>query len=736
MIVVRVISEAQAIETRMCYADTTAFPFSSEWQYLSTDVFLFNGHQFDKVINNISMSNTKKKKKILANERLEYLYITAQLMNVKYFGDNDVVYPLYNFQISNDAESKYQTFVSENIEAIRIIDNLPLYSAGNNIDAKIDVKALTSGDKDNIMGFFGRQLQNLAQTGGFGKPVLALIGEMGNFIESNAKKKEYRFSSTIRLFEQKSFDTRLHSIRVYAMVTPNTPAIRMNTAAIGKFMDTCTAAELTKGDLEKLLAYKSYPLIVVANYKSLYKLDGISGDEVNFANIDKRKVNVENNYRDKLISDDTYKQEKTFTDFLTIFANFKSQIELYTLNARTGNIDAANNALGSIVQSYVGLLNEYNLINFKYKDNNIFIKSFKTEYASIIDFASYYLENDPILRGVKGLCSTLIDMNKSGIPLKPTDQENMLRNLRHRDNLNDDFNTKTKEGQNITTLINQIENSLFAQEFNPLIAKLNSTPVKEDVKDENLALLSEKMSATSCQICRDRTQEAIKHYYNRLEELQKANRLKEYTDLSRNTELTLIGYRKTLIRLKNNINKYPQGSVEFTAYARQTAEIERDVNNLKDIIVLNLNDKNSQTIESANAKILSLIDAVNANIEFIKQNNPSLMEEIKTETIETETTKTGNVNNLNDETSTETGETNKSNVETSTETGNVNNLNEETSTETDNVNNLNEKTSTKTGEMNKSNEEISTETGEANKPNNATLTGSDEANKLNYFTAS
>jgi hypothetical protein len=632
IVIFRTASDAQAFETRMCFADTTSFSFSGEWQYLSTDIFLFNGHKFDKVINDVYLPSTKKgKKRVLANEKLEYLYITAQLLNVKYFGDNDVVYPLYNFQITNDNESKYQTFVSENIEAIRIIDNLPLYSAGNNIDAKIDVKALTSSDKDNLMGFFGRQLQNLAQTGGIGKPILALIGEMGNFIESNAKKKEYRFSSTIRLFEQKSFDTRLHSIRIYVMVTPNAPAIYMNTATISKFMDTCTVSELTRADLEKLISYKTYPIVVVANYKSLYKLDGISGDEVNFANIDKRKVNVENNYRDKLINDETYKQEKTFTEFLTIFANFKSQIELYTLNARTGNIDAANNALGGIVLSYVGLLNEYNMINFKYKDNNIFIKSFKSEYASIIDFASYYLENDPTLRGVKVMCTTLVDLNKNGIPLKPSEQENALRNLRHIDNVKGDFNTKTKEGQNIITLINQIENSLFVQEFNPLIAKLNSTPVREDTKDENVAQLNEKISSTSCQICRDRTQDAVKHYYNRLEDLQKTNRLKEYIELSRNAEMSLFNYNKMLVLLKRNIAVYPQESMEFSAYSRRISEIERDVNNMKEIIVTNMNDKNSQTIESSNAKILNLTDLINVNIDFIRQNSPALLEEVKTE---------------------------------------------------------------------------------------------------------
>jgi hypothetical protein len=629
-------SNAQAIETRMCFTDTTGFRFSGEWQYLSTDVFLFNGHQFDKVINDIYLPKDKKgKKRALANEKLEYLYITAQLMNVKYFGDNDVVYPLYNFQITNDQESKYQTFVSENIEAIRIIDNLPLYSAGNNIDAKIEVKALTSSDKDNIMGFFGKQLQNLAQTGGIGRPILALIGEMGNFIESNAKKKEYRFSSTIRLFEQKNFDTRLHSIRIYAMVTPNTPVLKLNTAILSKFMDTCSVSELTRGDLEKLLPYRNYPLIIVANYKSLYRLDGISGDEVNFANIDKRKVNVENNYRDKLISDETYKQEKTFTDFLTIFANFKSQIELYTLNARTGNIDAANNALGSIVQSYVGLVSEYDLINFKYKDNNIFIKSFKSEYASIIDFASYYLENDPTLRGVKIMCNTLVELNKKGIPLKPADQDNVLRNLRHIDNLNNDFRTKTKEGQNITSLINQVENSLFAQEFNVAIAKLNSTPVQEGIKNELLIQLSERLSSTSCQICRDRTQEAIKHYYNRLEDVQKVNRLKEYSELVRKTELNLLTYNKQLILLKNNLSsKYTEGSIEFDTYNRIISEIERDINNLKDMLSMNVNDKNSQTIESSNSKIVGFIDTINNNFEFIRQNNQTLLEEVNSTVVD------------------------------------------------------------------------------------------------------
>ena len=621
-----------SIETRLCFADTASYSFSGEWQYLSTDIYLFNGDKFNKVINDLYLpANKKGKKRGAANEELEYLYITAQLMNVKYFGDNDIVYPLFNFKIGRDADEKYRTFVNDNIENVRIIDNLPLYAANNKIDAKIDVKALTYNDKDNILGFFGRQLQNLANIGSVGFPVMSLIGEMGNFIESNTKKKEYRFSSTIRLFEQKNFDVRLHSVRVYVMVTPNTPLVRMNTKPLENFLDTCRYSELSRALLNRLIDYRAYPLIVVANYKSLYKMQSVSGDEVNFANIDRRKVIIENNYRDKLINENTYRQEKNFIDFLTVFANFKNQLELYTLNARTGNRDGAIAALTGLVQAYVSLLQEYEVINFKYRGDKIFNTAFKTEYSSIIDFASFYLENDHNLRGVKSMCNTLTALNKNGMPAKSEEKESALRSLNYIDNMHRDFKLKIKEGQNISAWSEQIESALFHQFFKADIDKLNLSPTAPGEKNEDLQLLNEKIAATPCKLCREKATETIKNYYDRLETLNRNDKLNQYLATLKLADSEIIAGANKLKLIKEQFAIiYPDTtSLDYETYNRKTAEIESEIRNLEGLTTANIDDKHSQEIATLNEKIISTINVIKEYFEFIQKNNPALLNEIQ-----------------------------------------------------------------------------------------------------------
>ncbi|HUX54765.1 MAG TPA: hypothetical protein VMV56_10145, partial [Williamwhitmania sp.] len=35
------------IKTNLVFSDTVKTPFSNQWQYLSTDIYLFNGHTFN-----------------------------------------------------------------------------------------------------------------------------------------------------------------------------------------------------------------------------------------------------------------------------------------------------------------------------------------------------------------------------------------------------------------------------------------------------------------------------------------------------------------------------------------------------------------------------------------------------------------------------------------------------------------------------------------------------------------
>ena len=87
------------IEPKLIFSDTANFSFTGEWQYLSTDIFMFNGDKFSNLINELDFARVepkakRRKKTALEQENLEYLFITASLKNVKFFGDNDITYPL------------------------------------------------------------------------------------------------------------------------------------------------------------------------------------------------------------------------------------------------------------------------------------------------------------------------------------------------------------------------------------------------------------------------------------------------------------------------------------------------------------------------------------------------------------------------------------------------------------------------------------------------------------------
>ena len=620
-----------SIETRLCYSDTTRFNFTGEWQYLSTDIYLFNGNKFSRVINELD-NKSGKRKKGLSEEQLEYLYITAQLINVRFFGDNNVVYPLYNFRINKDKENKYQTLVSDNIESIRIIDNLPLYSANDKIDAKIDVNAITHNDRDNIFGVIGAQLRNLANLMIPSNAVLSLIGEMGSFIESNSKKKEYKFSSTIRLFEQKNFDTRLHSIRIYAITAQTTPAVRLNDIKLKRYFDTCNMPELSRGMLDKLIGYQHYPLIVVANYKSLYRMASISGDEVSFANIDKRKVQIENNYSNKLISEETYRQERDFITFLTIFANFKSQLELYTLNARMANVEATFNALGTTTQQYCSLLESYEKINYKYRNNKTFSSVFQSEYKSILDFADFYLENDHNLRAAKSMVSSMYTLNSDGIPQQPSEIEAALRNLRFIDNMSSDFKTKAKDAQTINILIRNLENSLMTKSFNADIQTVKTMSAVSE-KAEVLQRLKERMGTTHCITCRDKAMESIKSYNNRYEEYIKRQILRTHDSIVIASRADLNEYMSLYKNLSLQFNQIPNPldgigndttlfQMQYIQISRKLTEVSNGIEDLGNFINYDVKDKSIDIIESLDQKINDVKLKTHENITFV---NTSLM---------------------------------------------------------------------------------------------------------------
>ncbi len=611
------------IEPRLIYSDTASFNFTGEWQYLSTDIFLLNGDKFSTLINELDFARVepkknRRKKMAVEEEQLEYLFITANLKNVKFFGDNDITYPLYNFQISRDKDSKYQTFVSDNIDHVRIIDNLPLYSARDYIDAEIRVRAITNNDRDQVLALVASQLKNLSKITSPTDAVMAIIGEFGNFIEANTKKKEYRFSSTIRLFEQKNFDTRLHSIRLYLLTTANTPQVPFTAMPVRQLLDTVAHGRLTRNQLRQLVSIRDYPVIVVANYKSLYRTEQITGDEVTFANIEKRKIKVENDFRQGLINAETYRQEKDLLNFLNVFAQFKNHLDVYSLNYRTGNTDAISVSLFRVMQYYRQLLKAYDEMKFKYRGNSTFNTIFNREYESILSFASLYMDDDHNLKSTKALVNTLVSLEANPNVAK-TELESTIANLRFSGIFKTELMNQNLEGQLVTNHLARLEEMLYRAQFEAEVEKLRKTDATTKNRNASDNLL--KMArTTSCVVCRERSMNAITEFTQKLDQ----HYLKQ--ELLRNDSIASalqpwIFTRIELIQLmrQNLYAMYPDNpNLESARYLNgKLTEIERDVNNIRDFLRIDLGGKDLSMVKNLNEKLIAIKRQADANVEML-----------------------------------------------------------------------------------------------------------------------
>lgn len=614
------------IEPKLVFSDTSNFEFTGEWQYLSTDIYLFNGEKFANLINELDFTNVKSgkrkaRKKGIEEERLEHLLITANLKNVKFFGGNDITYPLYNFQITKDNDSKYQTFVSDNIESIRIIDNLPLYSANNFIDAEIRVRAITNNDADQMLNLVASQLKNISKLLNPTEAIFGIIGEFGNFLDANTRKKEYRFSSTIRLFEQKNFDTRIHSIKVYALSTANSKSVEIDPQPLSTYIDTLNHTSVSKLTLKKLISHTEYPLVVVVNYKSLYDMVEVTGDEVNFANIEKRKFKIESDFRAGLINADTYRQEKDYINFLTVFANLKSNLEVYSLSYKTGNTDALSSSLFRMLQYYRQLIKASDEIKFKYKGNTTYLNVFKKEYESILGYASLYLDDDHNLKQLKNLVKTLIEL-EANPNIQQSSLESVISSLRFSDMFKTDMMTQSQEGQLISNHLQRLEEQYYQSAFEPDIKGLSNINAQTDI-----TLLKQRVRNTPCGVCRSRGLDAIKEYDSRCNEYMRKKELAKVDSIINTLKPWVFSKLQSIALIKSNFTvQFPNSDGnDGSTYLQQLVETaERDVNNIKDFMRIDVAEKDISILKGFFEKLQTLKGKVDESLANVCKLKPAL----------------------------------------------------------------------------------------------------------------
>jgi len=585
LLFIKSVSSQTDIETKLVLADTVNFSFTSEWQYLSSDIYLFNAGKFDQLINELNFHEIgrKKKSRIRSQEKLEYLFVSANLKNVKYFGGSEMVYPLYNFQVNREKDKKYHTYISDNINHIRIIDNLPLYSSSNTIDAEIKVQAITNNNSDILMNMIGRQLQNISTISHPTQAVLSLIGEFGSFIESNTKKREYRFSSTISLYEQQNFDTRLHSVKVFVLKTENSKGIELDASKLGYYLDSTLNPKPTRQTLGELIHLGNYPFLVVLNYRSMYQMKQISGDEVTQEAIDERRARLLIDYKNGLISDETYQQERDFLRFLTAFVELKSSIEFYKLNQGSGNTLATQKSVPKVISQYSRLLNIEREMEKKYEKSTIYTSIFVGEYKEIVSFSDLYLDADPQLRKAKELVQTLKKLEKEGVEnLDSIRLEQTLVNLSIANELGDFFIKEKAEGTKSVAFSNQISKRLYNQYFSPLLFDLTKMDysVQADILSQNL---KKSAAFTNCSVCRDEVLKTIDDYNRKVYKSRLAVVLHETDQLTKIWNDSILIYTnisksiQQSVSLMSNLENKP---LNFDIYKYHSERFQMHVNGL------------------------------------------------------------------------------------------------------------------------------------------------------------
>ncbi|MBD1398363.1 hypothetical protein H9Q13_14425 [Pontibacter sp. JH31] len=514
----------QNIETRLGYHYNDKFEFSDEWQYLSTDIYLYNGGQFNRVLNELETGVKKDRKNRYAYE-LEHLFITAQLKNLKLFGNDQIVYPLFNFNINRD-KNDYHTQVSDHLEVVRIIDKMPLSSAQNNIDAAINAKAVSTQDGDQVFNLVASQLVNLSNLANPSVAVMSLVGEFGNLLSARAKKKEYKFSSTIRLYEGQNFDTRLHSVKVYVFVPGSVKAVTLKPAKLADYLSKNTS-KLDRRQLEDAIGYKDYPYIVVANYKSLYKVDVLTGDEVTMDLIEKRRQKIQTAYDTKLMNDETYRQEKLYVEFLRIFAEMKQNLNAYRLNYRNNSPEINAKNLFGIMQEYKRMKTAFEAREKEFDKNTTYKNIFRPEYESILGNADLYLDADHNLKNAKVLVNTLQELENNpkawDIPAK---REAALARLSAVELPRADYLSASVEGEAIVRLTKKLEDLQYREVFEKEVKKLADAQASDETVPMRNAL-QDKANTSNCVSCRDKVRDAVSEYNKRYESFRLKEEKKE-----------------------------------------------------------------------------------------------------------------------------------------------------------------------------------------------------------------
>ena len=498
------------ISTKLLFEENSDISFTSEWQYLSTDIYLFNTNKFERLINDLDNDQRKVFKK---KNELEFLTITAKLKNLKYFGNSEIVYPIYNYKVGNNAVASNDSRSSSSQEVIRLIDNLPVSSVDDVVEAKIEGRAVTKNKKNELLNIISNQLINISNFKNPTEAAFYLVGEMGQYMKSLISSTDYQFSSTIRLYEGDNFSKKLHSVKVYALLPPGRDAF-IRTTNLNRLVKS-TNPDVNRKSLDELIRYHDYPLIVVVNYKSKYEMPVIVGEEVTPELIAQRKVQVEKDYDNGLINDAIYRQEKAFTEYLEKFAELNKNLQSYSLALQMGNQLYISQTLFDIITNYREMLTIRQSRDIEFAEMSAYENVFKPEYESVMRNADVYMEKDRNLKSCHIIAENLFLMNNNDSSFSdPQMREAFLSAFYSVELPESKYLQASVMGREILAQITMLENRHYRDVFLPKVNQLMANK-SSDLSQQYRNSLLREVNKTSCEMCKTKVLSGIRSYDER-----------------------------------------------------------------------------------------------------------------------------------------------------------------------------------------------------------------------------
>lgn len=545
------------------FKKTVPYEFNSEWHYLTSDLYLFNGTKFQTTLNGIYAALPKKKR--AESPTPENILITASIDGTAL---GKLSYPIFNFNVKS-ADGALKTYTADSYEAIRLMDNLPLTSIGNSkIDCNINIDIITKATPNKIYDFVAAQLKSISD---FSAPLSAaktLVGELGSLIFSKTNSKEYKFSSTIRLYEEEGFSKRVASVSVYSFIPSQKGTAEISPVALFKYIDETDNPKLDRDQIASLVKCQQYPFMVIVNYKSKYASDPVIGDQTTSETVEARLAKVKKAYENSLLSAEIYTQELKLIDYLNEFVTLKSSINNYTLNTKNRITDDFKPMFLQIFEDFMKMRATMQSRINEFGKNPVFRNEFLPTYQTIMTNAEGYLDGDNNLKNIKNTALAIDEYkNAARSAITPEYNEKTLSTLH-----STAFPENTGENSALSelhALTSQIENEQYAKVFASKVDKLKSMHPGADATSFCEKLKSD-VNSTYCRLCRERANVVINDYMQRQEDENRrlaAARLDDKIADARDQIFTILQKEKIIRRHFDN--DFPDGMPEDVEYVKE-----------------------------------------------------------------------------------------------------------------------------------------------------------------------